>query len=139
MIHFSEQLRMIRSGDLDAELTEKMADCVKAVDEQGGTATLTLKITVKRSGNNSGYFKVSATASTKLPKAEPIESILYGTQDGALWEDNPKQTRLFDQPAAIAGAELRESVEKVGGKIAHVEVVDKRTGEVIPLDAKKMN
>ena len=139
MNQFSKQIQMIRNGDLDAELTEKMADCVKAVDEQGGTATLTLKITVKRSGNNSGYFKVSATASTKLPKAEPIESILYGTQDGALWEDNPKQTRLFDQPAAIAGADLREAVEQVGGKIETVKIVNKTTGEVIPLDAKKMN
>ena len=103
---------------------------------------------MKRSGKSSCYFKVSATASTKLPKAEPIESILYGTQDGSLWEDNPKQTRLFDavQPAAIAGAEAHElpgdkmSPGRVGVKvISPVEFVDKRTGEVIPLDAKKMN
>ncbi len=73
MIPFSEQLTQIRNGDLDEELSEALAECVKAVDQQGGTAALTLKISVKRSGQNTGYVKVSASYTTKLPKQDPIE------------------------------------------------------------------
>ena len=138
MIPFSEQVKMIRGGELDAELSEKLAECVTAVDQQGGTATLTLKITVKRSGQNSGYFKVAASAETKLPKVEPMESILYGTQDGTLWEDNPKQTRLFDTVQRI-GEDVRETVEKIGGRIVRPVEVTRETTDVVEVENKHMN
>ena len=139
MIPFSEQLTQIRNGDLDDELTEALADCVKAVDQQGGSATLTIKITVKRSGTNSGYVKVSGSYSTKLPKQDPIESILFATQDGALWEDNPKQARMFDQAPAQIERHERPSVRIVPLKADDPVIVDKETGEIVEVTANQRN
>ena len=137
MIPFSEQIKMIRGGELDAELSEKLAECVTAVDQQGGTATLTIKISVKRSGQNTGYFKVSAATSTKLPKVEPMESILYGTQDGTLWEDNPKQKRLFDGVQRI-GEDVRRTVEKIGGRIVQPVEVPRADSGIAEVEKKQM-
>lgn len=138
MIPFSEQLTQIRNGDLDEELSEALAECVKAVDQQGGTAALTLKISVKRSGQNSGYVKVSASYSTKLPKQEPIESILYAAPDGALLDDNPKQGRMFTEPAKIVHQEP-QTIQAVTRQQASPIVIDRETGEIVEIQPNQRN
>lgn len=102
MINFSEQLKQIRNGDLDAEVTEALAECVRAVYEGGGTASVTLKITMKRAAGNRGYITVIDDVTKKLPKKPANESILFAQPDGTLWEDNPKQERIFEPVKRIA-------------------------------------
>lgn len=157
MIEFSKQLQMIRNGDLDAELTDDLAECVRAVDEQGGTATLTIKLTIKRAGDNSGYIAVTDEISKKLPKKPASKSILFATPEGTLWDDNPKQAKIFgsDVDVGLTPIEnhkvtkladhmltkLRKPVESLVQKTPYpIEVLDKETGEMVSTtELKHMN
>lgn len=138
MIPFSEQLTQIRNGDLDEELSEALAECVKAVDQQGGTAALILKISVKRSGQNTGYVKVSASYTTKLPKQDPIESILYAAPDGALLDDNPKQGRMFAPQAQIVHQEP-QTIQTVITQKSTPVIVDRNSGEIVEIQPNLRN
>lgn len=138
MIPFSQQITQIRGGSLDDELTDALAECVRAVDEQGGTASLTLKISVKRSGKtNSGYVKVSADFSKKLPKPESIEAVLFATPDGALWEDNPKQERMFDKAPPQIERKCGQRIVEIMRQAAEPIVVDRATGEVVEVTVNR--
>lgn len=128
-IPFSQQLAAIQSGDLDNELTAKLAKCVAAVSALGGSATLTLKVRVK--STKKGRFELAVVSDTKLPAEAPLTVTLFGSEDGTLYTDNPREGRLFDEPKKL-GDVVRASVEKVGAKIVSpVSVVDKASGEVI--------
>lgn len=134
MIAFSEQVKMIRNGGLDMQITEELADCVRTVDEEGGTATLTLRLTIKRAGDNSGYVAVTDEVTKKLPKKPASKSILFATPEGTLWEDNPRQGKIFDTVQKIAD-DTRKCAEQIGGRIVQpVEVVDRETGNIITIN-----
>lgn len=134
MIEFSEQLKQIRGGDLDAEITEALAECVRAVDEGGGTASVTLKLTVKRAAGNRGYIGVKDEVTKKLPKKPAGESILFAQPDGTLWDDNPRQERMDLQP--IEGCHVKAITTKTFDVKPFVEVVDRKTGEVVTIEHK---
>ncbi|MDY3115935.1 MAG: hypothetical protein SOR95_08180 [Sutterella sp.] len=138
-ITFSDQLKNIRSGELDEELAEALAKCVRAVNAKGGKASLTLKLSIQRSGENGGYLKVSSTYDAKLPKMTPIESILFADDDGILLDDNPRQGRIFDpEPRRVEPKVLTQNfpttVETIIPRQSTPVVVNQDTGEIITID-----
>lgn len=85
MTPFSDQLRLIRDGHLDKELTIKLADCIHAVQDTAGTATLTLKLTIKPHEVNLDWVVIKDEVTVKLPQGDTTCS-LQTTPDGALYD-----------------------------------------------------
>lgn len=92
---FSQQLAFLSKGSLDAELTQALADVVKAVRETGkaGSVTLTLKVGMLNQRDENAV-KVSPAVKITTPKLPPYESVMFSTADGDLLRDDPKQRKL---------------------------------------------
>ena len=85
MTPFSDQLRLIRDGHLDKELTIKLADCIHAVQDTAGTTTLTLKLTIKPHEVNLDWVVIKDEVTVKLPQGDTTCS-LQTTPEGALYD-----------------------------------------------------
>lgn len=93
---FSQQLAFLSKGCLDAELTEHLAELIKAVRDtgKGGSITLQLKISMLNQRDENAV-KVTPAVSVKTPKLPPYDSVMFSTADGDLLRDDPKQ-RVLD-------------------------------------------
>lgn len=92
---FSQQLAFLSRGSLDAELTQVLAEVVKAVRDSGKSGAVTLKIKVSMlNERDENAVKLVPEVSTRIPKLAPYESILFSTADGDLLRDDPKQRKL---------------------------------------------
>lgn len=99
----TDTLRQIAGGEFIDKSSDMMAELVRAVDEQGGQGSITLKITVKRATAN-GAMTVTGKATLSKPAEAPMEALLFVTPEGNLVPDNPNQQKLnlktVDVPAA---------------------------------------
>lgn len=119
MTPFSDQLRLIRDGHLDKELTIKLADCIHAVQDTAGTATLTLKLTIKPHEVNLDWVVIKDEVTVKLPQGDTTCS-LQTTPEGA----------LYDAALTLHSKETKETVAKVTIIRPDGVEVDPLTGEV---------
>lgn len=92
---FSQQLAFLSRGALDAELTQALADVVKAVRDTGkaGAVTLTIKVG-KLDGRDEDALRLTPAVTVKTPKLPPYESVMFSTADGDLLRQDPKQRQL---------------------------------------------
>lgn len=92
---FSQQVAYLGKGSLDSELTEALADVVRAVRETGKAGTLTLRLKVsKLNARDENAVKLTPEVSTKRPKLAPYESVMFSTYDGDLLRNDPNQQQL---------------------------------------------
>lgn len=92
---FSQQLAFLSKGCLDDELTEALADVVKAVRETGKPGEITLKIKVSMlNKRDENAVKLTPSVKTKQPEMAPYETIMFSTGDGDLIRDDPNQRKL---------------------------------------------
>ena len=89
----TETMHHIGGGFFIDTASEKMQELVKQVDETNRQGKLELIITVKKT-TRGGAMLVTGAVKLTLPKAEPMEAMLFATEDGALTQDNPKQQGL---------------------------------------------
>lgn len=89
---FSQQMTYLNKGTLNDELTEVLADVVKAVRETGkaGSLTLTLKVSMFNKADEN-IVKISPSVSSKIPEGERAETIMWSTADGDLLRNDPHQ------------------------------------------------
>ncbi|QGH62718.1 hypothetical protein [Serratia proteamaculans] len=89
---FSQQLTYLNKGSLNDELTEQLAQVVKAVRETGkaGSITLTLKVGMLNKANED-VVKISPVVAYKIPEGERAETIMWSTADGDLLRNDPQQ------------------------------------------------
>jgi hypothetical protein len=92
---FSQQLAFMGKGSIDSEITEALAEVVKAVREtdKQGTVTLTIKV-AKLNKRDENAVRIIPTINNKVPKQESAESIMFSTADGDLLRDDPEQIAL---------------------------------------------
>ncbi|MFS9418143.1 hypothetical protein [Citrobacter sp. C411] len=92
---FSQQLAYINKGTLDAELTEALAEVIKAVRETGkkGAVTLTLNCAMLNT-RDENTMKVTPKVSRTIPELDRADTIMFATADGDLLRDDPAQTQL---------------------------------------------
>lgn len=91
-IPFSDNLRYLGKGAINDELTEKMAELVKAVRETGKAGELVLKIKVgMMAAGNEDMVKLSPSVSAKIPEMESPVTIMYSTHDGDLLREDPNK------------------------------------------------
>lgn len=90
---FNQNLVHLNKGTLNDELTEHLAELVKAVRETGkaGSLTLTLKISMFNKANED-VVKISPVVACKLPEGERAETIMWTTADGDLLRNDPAQS-----------------------------------------------
>lgn len=92
---FSQQLAFLSKGCLNDELTELMAEVVKAVRETGKSGSLTLTLKVQMLNNrDENAVKITPAVKSKKPKLAPYETIMFSTGDGDLLRDDPNQRKL---------------------------------------------
>lgn len=92
--YFSQTLAQISHGDAAEQASELLADLVKAVGEHEREGTLTLVLTVKPRGKDSGQVEVTAKTTTKRPVRDIAPSMFFVTEDGGLVRDNPRQKKF---------------------------------------------
>jgi hypothetical protein len=97
MPNFIKMIReMTESGQNDpcGDMDDALANAVRAIEETGGPATITLTLKLKPKGESK--ISVDYSVNEKLPKVEQVASIFF-TADGDLFRTNPKQGQFdFD-------------------------------------------
>lgn len=101
--YFAQMLSQISHGDAAEQASDLLAQLVKAVGEHEREGTLTLVISVKPRGKDSGQVEVTAKTATKLPVREIAPSMFFVTEDGGLVRDNPRQKKFpfADAPVRV--------------------------------------
>lgn len=89
----TDTLHHIGGGFFINTASDKMAELVQKVNETGRAGKLDLSITVKKS-TRGGAMHVTGKIKLTNPKEEPMEAMLFATEDGALTPDNPHQKKL---------------------------------------------
>lgn len=95
MVPFTDVLRAIRKGRVVDELTEQLAEVVKAVEATGKKGELVLKLTVQPQGKDDNAKKVSTKITAKLPQPDMPDALFFADAEGSLLRDDPTQTRMF--------------------------------------------
>ena len=92
---FSQQLAYINKGTLDAELTEALAEVIKAVRETGkkGAVTLTLNCSMLNT-RDENTMKVTPKVTRTIPELDRADTIMFSTADGDLLRDDPAQVQM---------------------------------------------
>lgn len=117
----TDTLRRIGNGAFINALDTASSECVRQVSAQGGTATLTVKLTFKVASRG-GAIKTSGEFSAKHPKAAPLDALLWATDDGDLLPNDPRQSTLPLQVVAINPTEafIKSVVDESTGEIRQV-------------------
>lgn len=95
-------INQLRYGAAAEELSEKLAECVDRASSTGKTAELTLVIKIKPQGASGQYF-LTDEIKQKLPILPKEQSIFFGTPEGNLTREDPRQQKL--PLVAVAGTD----------------------------------
>jgi hypothetical protein len=92
---FNQHLVHLNRGALNDELTETLANVVKAVRETGkqGSLTLQLKISMLNK-RDEDTIKITPTVKNSTPELDRGETIMWSTYDGDLLRTDPDQMNL---------------------------------------------
>lgn len=90
--HFYQFLGDVRAGELNDELTTKLALLVAAVQNTGKTGSL--KLTIKITPTKSLAVEIDDEVDLKLPHLAKPSTILFPTVEGNLVVNNPMQRQL---------------------------------------------
>lgn len=91
---FAMAVNEVAYGQLATDLSEELANVVRAVKRTGGKGSLTLVLTVKPRGRDSGQVELSGEVKPKIPIAPIAPSMLFATDEGNLVRENPAQATL---------------------------------------------
>lgn len=109
--HFLNMLQGHREGLAITELSEAMAKATEAALLTGRPGSIILKFTFKPAGKVAGAVVIEDDITTKLPKAEKVNSIFF-FHEGALVRDNPKQLKMEFKPVEQAVGNQLEQLRK---------------------------
>lgn len=91
---FMDFLREHRNGATHDELSDALQSLVAAVVEEGKGGTLTLTVSIKPMGRDSGALEVGTEIKAKPPKSAPGTSIFFPTPENNLHRQDPRQQAL---------------------------------------------
>lgn len=89
----TDTLGRIGGGHFLDTVSERMAELVAAVNTTGKKGKITLSITIKKA-TRGGAMHISGEAKITPPAEEPMEAMLFATEEGNLVPDDPAQRRL---------------------------------------------
>lgn len=82
----------LRAGATQEELSEKLSEAVNMARETGKQAEVTLKLIVKPVGD--GQYELRDKVSDKLPEMQRGMTLMFGTPDGNLMREDPRQNKM---------------------------------------------
>lgn len=82
----TETLLKIAGGELVAKASEQLNEVVNAVDNLGGSGTVTIKLTIKQT--KAGVVMVNGKSTFTKPE-NPMDSLMFVTPEGNLEDENP--------------------------------------------------
>jgi hypothetical protein len=114
---FTHVLNQLRYGAAQEDLSEQLAHCVDRARETGKAAEITLKIKIKPQGQ-SGQYILLDEIKVKAPEPVKEQTIMFGTPEGNLTREDPRQQKLplRDVSAAAGGGDLK-SAEKPASEL----------------------
>ena len=89
----TDTMHHIGNGFFIDTASEKMAELVKKVNETNKPGKIDLTINVKKLVK-SGAMQITGKVKATMPAEEPMETVLFATEDGGLSPDNPHQQKL---------------------------------------------
>ncbi len=89
---FAQLLQLQRKGLLHAELTDQLQAVIAAVVQHGKAGSLTVKFSVKTSGD--GAISVTDTYSAKVPTPPAEPSMFFADDSGQFSRDRLNQDKL---------------------------------------------
>lgn len=89
---FTQILHEQRRGGLHEELTEQLAELVRAVGQTGKQGVLTLKLTVKPAGDS--MVQMFDLVAINPPQESKDPSIFYTDESGSVHRSDPRQAEL---------------------------------------------
>ncbi len=107
----TDTMHKIGGGLFIDQATDKMAELVRSVNETGRSGKLTLTITAKKM-TRSGAIHIAGEPKLTLPKKEPLETVLFSTEDGELTEDHPNQQKLDLKAVPEAEADQLKTINE---------------------------
>lgn len=87
-----ETLQNIRRGAFVEQLNEKLGEVVQGVYATDLKGSITIKLDI--SSNQEGQMKVSPSVKASVPVKPVGDAIFFGTVDGELRRDDPRQGAL---------------------------------------------
>lgn len=110
---FSQQLAFINKGTLDDELSEGLAEVIKAVRETGKKGSITLTINCQMlNTRDENTMKITPVVKLNTPELDRADTIMFSTADGDLMRDDPAQVtldlRIIDTQPAVAPIQLSQ-------------------------------
>ncbi len=87
-------LNELAYGAAAVDGSEKLAEAVDAARTTGKTATLTIELKIKPMGRETGQYEIAHKFGQKLPKLDVGSTIMFGTPEGNLQREDPRQQKL---------------------------------------------
>jgi hypothetical protein len=91
---FMDFVREHRNGATHDECSDALQELVAAVTAANKAGKLTLTITIKPAGRDSGALEVGAEVKLSPPKAVPGVAIFFATPENNLQRQDPRQATL---------------------------------------------
>ena len=90
---FNFVIANLRYGNTLDELSEKLNECVNASRDTGKVSTLTLELKIKPNGST-GQYELTDKIKSKVPELDREVTLMFGTPEGNLVREDPRQMRL---------------------------------------------
>ena len=107
MSNLFDVIRNLSAGEFSTEAEARLASLVTAIDERGGSGTLTLTLKIKKT-TRSGAMTITGESVSKPPKMPPHEALMFPTPQGRLTKNHPGQGDLPLQAVPISVAQQGE-------------------------------
>ena len=106
----TDTMHHIGNGFFISTASDKFHELVKKVNETGKTGKIDLTISVKKIVK-SGAMHITGKFKAHMPADEPMETVLFATDDGGLQVDHPTQKNL---PLTVV-EEIKKPLKTVEG------------------------
>ena len=91
---FIHTVNTLLHGSTAVELSEKLTECVEAARQTGKKATLTLTLNIKPIGRDTGQYEIRDDVKAKIPQLDKGMTLMFGTPEGNLQREDPRQKKL---------------------------------------------
>jgi len=109
---FTHTINQLLHGHTANELSEKLSECVERARTTGKQAKLTLTLTIKPIGQDTGQYEIREVIKAQLPELDHGMTLMFGTPEGNLQREDPRQKKLDLKPVPHKPPENYKSVDE---------------------------
>lgn len=99
----TEVLMQYRNGRAVDMASRDLAECVRAVDETGKPAELTIKLKIEPEKGGGSQKELSIKVTSKVPKPDIPKAVFFSDGSGDLHRTDPAQREMFAEAGGRAG------------------------------------